>query len=93
MDSQKPLTGGAPPPGGGGSSSASDTISALLRTIILHFMPPLWARRAIAALIVVYFMPDVLAKWLNSLARLIIMYRNWRRGDDFVQTTQRPSGL
>ena len=88
MESQKPFMGGPPLYGG---HSAAQNIMELLRTMVLYYVPSLWARRLIVALVIIYFTPRVLASWLESLARLIEIYRHWRRqlGDDSVQVVQR----
>ena len=79
MEVQKPLSDGSFTDSG---SSAYENFKELFVAILQDCVPPLWARRVIMALIILYFTPQLLTTWLRSLERLVIVCRRWQRADD-----------
>ena len=76
MNAQKPLT--STPNGAETTPKKSDWIR-LIEIIIKRSGIPRWARNTLIGLAIVYFLPGLIATWLNGILRLIIACREWQK--------------
>jgi hypothetical protein len=61
--------------------SVAVNLLGLLKAVVYYYLPHPWLRRAAVALVVIYFAPFIVARWLNAITRIIIVSRRLRNGD------------